>query len=316
MLAIVYPTAARYWLTDCPNFENDLKDNNDNNNPLEIMKEFGIQKELPFPLHVAVSSAAERHQGPLFICHLLPEGLPSGSIVQVEKDIFIVSPELCFLQSANDLSIPEMAAFACDLCAIYCQNNQNSFGQVRRDPVTSVDKIISFLNKVNNVKGIKKAKIAIRYALDCSNSPMESKLAAISQLDISRGGYHVLPPELNGVIKLSKEGKKLMKRDTCMSDMVWRKQKVIVEYDSNLSHLSKQQHFIDKTRATALNLSGYTVISITARNLDSFRSIEETFFTIRGVLGMRKYETQFERYLEERYDAVKYLFFKKDSLFI
>jgi very-short-patch-repair endonuclease len=315
MPAIVFPTAAQYWLTDCPNAENDLKDLLNNNNYFDNMQAFGFQNNLRFPLHVAVSNASERHKGPLFICHVIPEKMLAGSFVQVKKNVFIASPELCFLQSAFYLNIPEMAAFACNLCAIYCQSEQNTFGQIRRDPVTSVDKIISFLNKVNNVKGIKKARIAIRYALDRSNSPMESKIAAISQLSISRGGYHLLTPELNGEINLSKEGQKLMKRDTCMSDMVWREQKVIVEYDSNISHLSKQQHFIDKTRITALNLSGYTVISLTARNLESFRSIDETFFTIRSVLGMRGFETQFERYLDKRYDVVKQLFFKRDSLF-
>ena len=95
--------------------------------------------------------------------------------------------------------------------------------------------------------------------------------------------------------------------------MVWKKQKVVLEYDSNLSHLGLEQHFKDKRRSTALNIAGYKVISITAEQIGNFGSIETAFLRIRSALGMRTHKDRWEEYLDLRRQVVKDILFQKDE---
>ena len=318
-ILIDYPSAAQYWL-----FRHDSK--NDTKIRIQQIRYVSSFDEIAvfiyekygfdFPIHISVSNKAHRNQGQLFATHFMAGSLPENSFIQLERNIAVASPELCFLRASNFLSFPSLVVFACDLCAAYSRSFSDPFGQQRRTPVTSAAKIMAFLDKVKNVKGIKTARTAIKYVLENANSPMESKLAAISQLPISRGGFRLLKPDLNFRVNLSESGKSLVKRDSLYCDMVWKDQKVVVEYDSNLSHLSKRQHFYDKQRITALNLSGYTVISITAENLRNFRCIEEIFYLIRSKLQMRSYSKEFEKYFDIRYNAVKDIFFSGNDLFL
>ena len=271
--------------------------------------------ELNLPIHISVADKARRHQGDLFSCHYMAGKLPEKSFIQIEKEIYVAAPELCFLRAANYLDFSQLVVLANDLCAIYRRNKQEPFGQIRQEPITSVEKIMEYLDKAGNVNGIKKARNAIAFGLNRSNSPMESKEAAVSQISIGRGGYHLLKPELNYFVRMNDQGKRLVKSDYLCCDMVWPDKKVIVEYDSNLSHLEKKQHYFDKKRLTALNLSGYTVISITAENLRNFWSIEETFFLIRAKLGMRPYLKEFEQAFDKRYDVVKGIFFSGSNIY-
>ena len=65
------------------------------------------------------------------------------------------------------------------------------------------------------------------------------------------------------------------------------KEKVIVEYDSNLTHLNKSQHSYDKNKAAALTDSGYKVIPFTAKAVNDFYSIETNFTILRRALHKR-----------------------------
>ncbi|MBR3263167.1 MAG: hypothetical protein IKF93_08665 [Lachnospiraceae bacterium] len=318
-ILIDYPSAAQYWL-----FRHDSKnDTKIRTQQIRYVSSFDesavfISEKYGFdiPIHTSVLNKAHRNQGQLFATHFMAGCLPKNSFIQLERNIAVASPELCFLRASNILSFPALVVFACDLCASYSRSASDPFGQHSRLPVTSVAKIMAFLENVKNVKGIKTARTAIKYVLENSNSPMESKLAAISQLPISRGGFHLLKPDLNARVNLNESGKSLVKRDSLYCDMVWEEQKVVVEYDSNLSHLSKRQHFYDKQRITALNLSGYTVICITAENLRNFRSIEEIFYLLRSKLQMRSYSKEFEKTFDIRYSAVKDVFFSGNDLFL
>lgn len=315
---IDYPTAMQYWL-----FQRDFNATKSQQPKIPDTLYFdesavflSAKYGFDIPIHVSVSNKAHRHLGKSFNSHYMAGCLPKNSFIPIEKNVAIASPELCFLRASRFLNIPSLVVLACDLCAIYTRSISDPIGQIGHTPITNTNKIRSFLDDVKDVKGIKKAKTAIRFALDQSNSPMESKLAAISQIAISRGGYHILKPELNGKIKLNENGKNLVNRDYISCDMVWRDKRVVIEYDSNRFHLDKRQHYYDKQRITALQFSGYTVISITAENLQNFHSIENIFFLIRSKLGMRRYSKEFEKTYDERYDTVQEIFFSGDSLFL
>lgn len=185
--------------------------------------------------------------------------------------------------------------------------------QRSRTPITTTQKIQRYLQKAEGIRGIKTARAAIRYVIDHCNSPMEVSLAVLSRLPFSRGGYALVTPTMNKKLKLSSTSGRI-KIQKIRGDMVWEGQKVVVEYDSNLSHLQKEQHEYDKRRATAITLSGYQLVSLTAGQLATFSAVEETFIMLRHLLGMKRMSAEMKSYEEIRWEVVHEILLKKKTL--
>ena len=91
--------------------------------------------------------------------------------------------------------------------------------------------------------------------------------------------------------------------------MVWEEKKVILEYDSTLSHLNKDQHIQDKERATALVMSGYKVISATSEQVKNFGNVETLFLNLRRELKLKTRRERMDQYYELRREVVHQLIF-------
>ena len=278
---ITFPTAETYWRTEI------------------LPKETSSA-----PVHILVPKASQRKKGPEYICHILSENLPDNSFIEVAPDIYVICPELCFLLAANYYPIHKLVLLGNDLCATYYSDNRSQYGQQHRPPVTCKKAVIDYLNKCFNIKGLKKALVGIKYVLDNSNSPMESIIAVLMTLPISYGGYALLAPDLNQEIVLSPSGAMYLGRKTCRGDAVWEDERLVLEYDSLSAHLSLEQFHYDKKRASAIAMSGYRIISVTSDQLKNFRAVENLFETLRHELGMRKYQTRFDKYLDKRYQII------------
>ena len=277
----------------------------------ELYRDISAKYHLSLPVHVMAEKASGRISNQFLSACIRPKHLPKDSFIQI-NDIYMSSPELCFIQLANTLPLPKLVEIANNLCAIFAFDKNAAYGQSPREQLLSVQNIKDYLCGVKKLSGVKNARQAISYAADRSFSPMESKLAALEVLSLSQGGYGFPKPELNFDVTLSEDAARFLGRQTCCCDQVWPDQKVIVEYDSNLSHLSPNQHAYDKRKANALNMSGYRVFFITAENMRSFKDIEKTFLNLRKILGIRPLVTQFNKNESKRRDAVHTIVF--DSL--
>ncbi|MBR5930484.1 MAG: hypothetical protein IKZ95_00495 [Lachnospiraceae bacterium] len=311
---IVYPSALEYWL-----FEKGIPYrywNTGKGAPGEE-KQTGrtsiteIVGRLNFttPVHVAVPRTTNRQHTKTIIYHALPKALPKNSFIQITDNVLISSPEMCFLQAALTLPLHQLVKLACELCAIYVPDSYEEYGQRSREQITSVSNIRDYLLKATGARGVKKAKEAIQYASDRANSPMEVNLATIAALPICHGGFGTKKMLLNNDVLLSESGAAHLGRESCCCDIVWPEEKVVLEYDSNLSHLSRQQHAKDKARITALSLSGYKVFSVTADDLKSYGRIEALFLLVRSALGMRTHNDRMEKNLDKRIRVVNAIMF-------
>ncbi len=222
-------------------------------------------------------------------------------------DILLASPEYTFLKASKDLPLASLAELACNLSATYYLDPTAKFKQSSRKKISSISKISEYLITANNMHGIKESLHALRYALDNSNSPMESKLAVLGILPFSLGGYSLRIPELNAIIPLNLKAANLLACESCRGDMVWQNQKVVLEYDSNLTHLSPEQHAYDKRRQTALSLSGYHLISATAEDIRNLNSLDAFFKIVRKTLGQRAEFAKYDKYRNQRFNTVKAL---------
>ncbi len=304
-VVIGFTSALEYWLGNdlsaCPTIEH-KKDSMD-------IRTFIETTHISLPVHIMVEKASERRNRNSFVYHVLPQHLPKGSIRKITDNLYIASPELCFLQAAKKMTVAQLVLLACDLCAIYKMNEQAPYGQEPREPVTTVTKLKNYLSPLSNIDCLRKAKQAIRFALDHSNSPMESKLAAVGQLPLSRGGFALPKPKMNFNVSLSNKGRELLKRDSVCCDMVWPELKVVIEYDSTVSHMNEKQFLYDKRRSSALTLSGYTVIHVTKEHFKNIQTIEELMLLIRKTLGLQSRKERLEKYKKVREETIKEIFF-------
>lgn len=237
------------------------------------------------------------------------KNLPQEAFLSMGRGMLMASPEYCFLYFANVLSYEKLVELGNDLCSIYVIDKKAKTGQSSSHSICSADELEEFVEKVRNFKGVKNARAAIKFVVDKSKSPRESKLAAIMFIPVKRGGYGLPKGLMNFRISLSKDGVALAKCKFLSGDIVWLDQKLVVEYDSDLTHLESNQHAFDKARVNALNQSGYRVITITKKTLSSLNDLDEMADTIRKALGLRSQKQELDKYKEKRWEVMKNLFY-------
>ena len=321
IIPIVGPSALEFWLSGAARIDADhlsapnrklisLPEDYETSCLHDDLCSLAEKYGLSLPLHVMVNKSNNRRRGSYCHAYVRPKNLPEESFLQLDDSVFISSPEFCFLQMSQTLPLPKQVEIANNLCAIYSLDKTAAAGQIARMPLVQVNDIQAFLGRTKKMPGVKLARQAISYALDRSGSPMESKIGALAMLPLFQGGYLLLKPGMNVDASLEEDAAKFLGRSTCCCDLIWEDQKVVVEYDSNLTHLSKDQHAYDKRKATALSMSGYRGFYITAANLSSFRDIEVTFRNLRKILGQRLEQAAFEKYESRRREAVRTIMYK------
>ena len=270
--------------------------------------------QLTQPYDIFVPCAEKRSRLAEFHCAVRPARMPLYGFIELKSPyssqdnrILIASPELCFLQMAQKLGFEDLIYLGYELCSSYMYDDSAEYKLAYRQPVTNVHSIMSFLDSANGCAGIKPAAKAVRHILDMSASPMETKLMMIATLPFSRGGFAIAHPHLNREIQLSSQGTSVLRQDKLYADALWEKEKVILEYDSNMTHLTKKQHDRDKNRIAALTYSGYKVIPMTSDDTKYFSTIEKNFRALRHALGLRKEGAQLDKYEERRRNLVYYL---------
>ena len=325
-IIISYPSAAEFWMSSRnAAFAGSLFEHSRSDSFCPDTGQYYIADDaaqwliekygLSVPLHMLVPSAHCRKRSKVFVCNVVGQKLSETALLKLETiskkqpgatnqkeimhTVFIASPELCFLQAAKSMKFLQLIKFGFDLCSIYVDNSQDRYSHTSRKAITDQSKIERFIRAVSNVKGSKLARKAVPYVLDQSNSPMETKIAMMTILPISYGGFGIKRPKLNLSVMLSEQGQKILGRSSCICDMGWLEEKVIVEYDSNLSHLDPQQHARDKARISALSVSGYTVICITAESI-RLANLDVSFFAVRKALKMHSRRAELEAAKELR----------------
>ena len=231
----------------------------------DIIKTVASDLGLNLPLNMFAPDDSSRHAARSVRLSLLPGNLPNNSFIKLQDrqlpsrlremkiDIYVASPELCFLLFAGRLSFVRLIELGCNLCAGYAHSSSSDFKQIFRKPITNASMLSDYIAVAERIPGCKKARRAIRFIYDSSNSPIETKLAVIFALPYSEGGYNLPGFCMNERIVLSEAAAASLGIDSCLCDIVWNDEHAVVEYDSNLTHLDKGQHGYDKAKANALS---------------------------------------------------------------
>lgn len=212
---------------------------------------------------------------------------PFGTLLQIGRDIYVSSPELCFTQIACDLSFLETIMLGGVLCGSFALDPTRPSGLGERNPLTSIAQIRAFLDKNPGRRGAAIARSALRFLPDKAASPPEVFLRMVLTLPGRYGGFGIPGSESNCAVSLSKRAQKYAERSYLVPDLLWPEAKLIIEYDSNAEHLAGSQVTADAKRRMALETDGYTLITVTTRQLARAQSMKDVAEEACRRLGRR-----------------------------
>ena len=190
------------------------------------------------PIHVASPSFTARMRRPGVVGHRV-----KARVVEV-SGFAVESIEDCFIHVASLLDHDELVAIGDAIVAT---------GRVERLTVGELSEHAEHFRGARGMSRVVRALGAIRVG---SESPQKTRV----RLLLVRGGIH--EPELQ-IAVYDDDGVFIGRLD-----MGWRGLRVGVEYDGQHHRLDDRQYAIDGERHRRLQEAGWTVIRVTARDLD------------------------------------------------
>ena len=294
-LYISHQSALAYWRTNPPWYVLEGKDRNirslrgcmrtvDEFQSANIPEcEFG---EPPFDILVPASNPPRCPER--FRPHKQYQQLPHHALYPLWDGVYVVSPELCFVQMCQMLSFAEALELGMEFCGTYAMRPDDVGEKAQRDyALMDANALSRRLQSWQGFNGLKLARKAAKYLANGSASPMETKLYLLLCLPLQYGGYNLGLPELNPELELTAAETEVLRTTKVKPDMLWRRQKLIVEYDGR-QHEEERQSKHDALRITILEGKGYTVYRIMRHQLYNPLAFDSFASTIRAFLGVRK----------------------------
>jgi hypothetical protein len=229
-------------------------------------------------IEYTVTSIKERRRRKGEKYHLCTTKLPNGAVKNVDGERR-ASPELAFLQVANDLDIQTLILLGMQFCSHPPGHPEAA--------LTTKQKLHDFAMKAEWIRGRRNALRAIRYIADGSHSIMESESYLNMTLPYNLGGFLLKGAVLNQKVPLDKRSAKQLKQENCYVDICYEKSKIAVEYNSLERHNTAQEQSRDVLRAAALERQGYKVIFLTPYQLYNEFMFREFIYDLAKGLGKR-----------------------------
>lgn len=235
-------------------------------------------------LDVLVATPTDRRDSDTMRCHVWSGGLPRDSFAKLARGLYVSSPEFVFLQMARELTLIQLIELGFELCGSYALDSTCEKGFRAREPITSVFRLQTFVNKADGVHGAKSARRALKYIIEGSASPMETVLAMMLTLPMAMGGCALPRPKLNRErsMRVGVGGETRIRR----SDLFWPDANLALEYESDLEHLSSRKFSEDSIRRNEFVVDGVIVVTVTRmqmRNLLEFRKLVDQLSRMLGV---------------------------------
>ena len=305
---ITHNSALEYWRLHGSGSMHDILDKRQRKKavPTKLPGIEGLRQlgslELSVPVDVSVSTSGARRLSRMIRSHVIGESLPEGSIVSLRNNLYVSSPELCFLQMASRMSLIKLVELGFELCGNYSLPGQgtqydsasratatdpvttamatttpttadtpvavgNEQGFYGRLPLTNVKRLTAFLASMPGAYGVNTACKAVQFIAENSASPMETILTMLLTLPYRHGGYGLPMPLLNATVKPARSARQNVNQETFICDLLWQKHNLAAEYDSDTYHTGSVRIARDSRRRNSLTSIGVTVITVTNQNV-------------------------------------------------
>lgn len=249
------------------------------------LAQYGIMTK---PVHLLVSESGHRGRQHDVCFHVLSGPVPKGAFVQLDSELRISSPELCFCQMAASAELVESILMGCDFCSQYCRTDEDPRGFVSRQPLTSCNAIERFCARFEGKGGVKNARKASQYIIEGTVSPFQTALALLLTLPRRYGGYGMPECIMNGPITLMSRNEGKLATRTYYGEFMWPEKKVIVEYDEYGDAISEEAREARFLRYEALNADGWTVLPVTWEQLNDAAQMDAIAEKLARLLQVRK----------------------------
>lgn len=219
--------------------------------------------------------------------------------IRITSDIFLVSPEGCYLQMGKSADRISLMKLGFELCGSYSLSTQGT-GFRNRPPLCRRQDIARLGKKISSNNGVANALNALRFVRENSASPMETSLALLFGLTPTYGGFGLGMPEMNAPIRAPQEtrGKTVYRLYHC--DLYWPDYKVAVEYNSTQFHANESALTRDAIRMN--DLSGFGIKVLVATRVQISNPVETEIFAnqLAFIMGKRIRSTRADLH-ERRY---------------
>lgn len=304
-LLITHESALQYWRLHGKSHRNLLRRQHQGVPPAIPPTDLALHQTkslgLALPMEISVSKPSGRRTTHSIRSHVLSKTLPGSCFVKLTEEVYVSSPELCFLQMAAKLPLVKLIELGFELCGSYSLPGHstpssedkgddlktNTDNLIIRPPLTSSKRLSVLLARKELVPGSIQARRALRHITDNSASPMETKLTMLLSLPQKLGGYGLPMPILNARINPAKSAKKSTDKTHFSCDLFWPTANLAVEYDSDTHHTGPERIASDSKRRNTLSSIGILVITVTNRQVRSRTEFEKTTRLIATNMGHR-----------------------------
>jgi len=239
------------------------------------------------PVDLLVGRAGKRRCTASVRAHSVGGELPAKSILGCAPFVCVVSPELCLVQMAKELDWVGLLLLMHEFCGYYTISDPRLRRMQQRLPLTSVERLAAYADEVGRIGRAHSLRTALSYAANDSASPRETAVFLLLTLPHVHGGYGLGRPALNAEVKLSHSAAKAFGSSSYCADLLWREDRIIVEYDGIDGHTGRERIARDASRRDALVAQGYSVFVITHEQLVDVAVFEQIALAIARRQGVR-----------------------------
>lgn len=204
---------------------------------------------------------------------------PPFTFVKLAKDVYIESPVAAIVRSSSLLSRGERMLLINQALGCYAVQLGTL---IRRSPLATIEDFERFVRASAGLRGVEQVRLLLRYAVACTASPAEARVAALLTLPTCWGGYGLPRPEANARIEVRRADGTVAPR---YADLLWRARRLVLEYDSDAFHVGAEKIGMDSTRRAELQKEGYTVVTLTNLQLRERGGIENVVRALCKALG-------------------------------
>ncbi|MDY4533879.1 MAG: hypothetical protein SPD98_01360 [Tractidigestivibacter sp.] len=185
------------------------------------------------------------------------------------------------LQLAHDFAPPELLLTGFELCGSYRFSVGGVPTAYGRPACMTPESLRRAMDGREGMHGIKRVRVALRYLLPGSGSPMETVLVLVLILPPRLGGYGFPAPELNLRCYI----------DTCgmtyyIPDLWWRDRNVVLEYFGGRDHTELHDMVSDNLRRNDLLDNGRRVMVAVYEHLAKGASMDHLASQLSHQLGL------------------------------
>jgi hypothetical protein len=239
------------------------------------------------PIQVSILTKGEFKNHDVVQMRIINSRLTRSKYINVGPNLFAAEPSLAYLQACAHLDLYGAVYFASHILGNFYFDEFAPMGLAYHKRFVTKAKLCNYVDRQNNIPGVVLARKAAALALENAASPKEIEAAMKLTLPFNLGGYMLTTPRLNYKIPLTVHGKTIAAKNYHVADFCWPKEKLVIEYDSDIAHLTSEQKTADEKKRRTLEASGYKVLTITKLQLGSIAEMDVICGEARKWLKLR-----------------------------